>query len=149
MRRNWPRLLRSEGSGQDNSLHQRIPGCGDALRAGDGSAAAVPTGTWSRPAWNTLNAGTLTEMPGPYCQGNWEVMEMTRQELKSLEEEGCRQFRQEGAIWETQGVLGEIVAKVDEALQESDAGGLKSRPMKGIGCRRPSSPFREEARHVR
>ncbi len=73
---------------------------------------------------------------------------MMREEPRQLEEESFRQFKHKVATWEKQGVFDRIAAKIDRALEETDKSGLKDGKWKALN-KRPSSPSREEARHVR
>ena len=55
---------------------------------------------------------------------------MTRQELKRLEEQSFRQFKQKIAAWEKAGVIDQIAAKIDEALEKMDVDELRQRKQK-------------------
>ena len=74
---------------------------------------------------------------------------MTRQELKSLEEEAFRQFKQKVAAWDTAGVIDQVAAKIDEALEEMDLDELKDRKQKALNTAVPLPRCEKRIGHSR
>ena len=74
---------------------------------------------------------------------------MTREELKAIEEQNLRDFKERVAADEKAGIFDQIVGRIREVLAELDADALERGPMESVKCVRSSSVCREEARHGR
>ena len=57
--------------------------------------------------------------PPHYIGGSPEVPRMTRQGLKSIEQQNFRELKKKVTAWETAGIIDEIAAKIDEELENS------------------------------
>ena len=62
---------------------------------------------------------------------------MTGQELKSRGEEAFRRFRQKVAAWHKAGVIDQVAAKIDEALEDMHVDELKDSKHKALNTAVP------------
>ena len=74
---------------------------------------------------------------------------MTRRELKSLEEEGSRRFKQKVATWEKQGIFSQIATQIDEALEKMDPDELRARKQKALNTAVPLPRCEKRSGHSR
>ena len=52
-----------------------------------------------------------------YTGGKPEVLRMTKQELKSIEQQNFKELKQKVAAWEKAGIIDQIAAKIYEKLE--------------------------------